>query len=116
MEATDTKQNEPTKSDYGSLSNVDKIRAILGAAGKPVSKELAIDLSQIDYKKLDNEAKAKIDAVFSEQDVEKSEVDNIERFELGKEGKEKLAKVVDMESVQRVITNNMLDELGMGSL
>ncbi len=75
-------QDKSTKSEYGSLGEADRARAILGAVRKPVSKQLAIDLSGIDYDKLDNEAKVRVDAVFSEQGIENSKDGGLDKFRL----------------------------------
>jgi hypothetical protein len=99
-----------TKPEYGSLDEADKMRAILGAVMEPVTKQLAIDLSQIDYDKLDDKTKAKVDAVFSEQGIEISKDGGNEIFRLGDEGREKLATAVEMKSVHKAIADKMLGD------
>jgi hypothetical protein len=106
-------QDRSTKPEYGSLSETDKIRAILGAVMEPVSKQLAIDLSQIDYDKLDDEAKARVDAVFSEQGIESSKDGETDKFRLGDGGREKLAETVEMKSVHKAIADKILGDLGL---
>jgi hypothetical protein len=113
MKTTNMEQDRSTKPEYGFLSDADKIRAILGAVMEPVSKQLAIDLSQIDYDKLNDEAKAKVDAVFSEQDVESSKDGETDKFRLGDKGREKLATAVEMKSVYGTIADKILDDLGL---
>ncbi len=105
--------NRSIKPEYKQLSNADKIRAILGAVMEPVSKELAISLSQIDYNELEIEEKATVDAVFLGQGVETSKVGETDKFRLGDEEREKLTESVDIKSVHAAIADKMLGDLGL---
>lgn len=106
-------QDKSTKPEYTSLGEADKMRAILGAVIEPVSKQLAIDLSGINYGELDDEMKAKVDAVFSEEGVENSKDGETYKFRLGDEGRAKLAGSVEMKSVHKAIADKMLGDLGL---
>ncbi len=106
-------QDQSTKLEYESLSATDKMRAILAAVFKPVPKQFAIHLSQIDYDKLDDEAKAGIDSVFLEEGVESSKDEETDKFRLGDKGREKLAETLEMKSVHKAIADKMLQDLGL---
>lgn len=106
-------QDKSTKPEYTSLGEADRMRAILGAVMEPVSKQLAIDLSGIDYDKIDDETRAKVDAIFSEEGIESSKDGETDKFRLGDEGREKLAGTVEMKSVHKAISDKMLGDLGL---
>lgn len=106
-------QDQSIKPEYSFLTAPDKVRAILGAVMEPVSKQLAIELSQIDYEGLDDEMKAKVDAVFLENDVESTIEEETHKFKLGDNSREKLQESIDMKSVHKVIADKILADLGL---
>lgn len=106
-------QDKSTKPEYRSLGEADKMRAILGAVMEPVSKQLALDLSGIQYDQLDDATKAKVDSVFSEEGVETTNVEGVSKYRLGDEGRESLNTAVEMKSVHKAIADKMLGDLGL---
>ncbi len=99
------------KRDYSSLSEEEKIRAILGAVIEPVSKQFALDLSGIDYDRLNTEMKERINNLFDDDEVKKEIVDGDCKYILNELGRERLAGNIDMRSVHSIIADKLWGDL-----
>lgn len=106
----ESKENNPLK-EYDSLNTDERVYAVLGAVAEPVSKQLAIELSGINYDSLDNEQKAKIASVFNDESLEITEKNSVNLYLLSPEGRAKLGKSVDMKTVHSAIAAVLSKEL-----
>jgi len=96
---------------FEDLSNPEKVRAILGAVNKPVTRNLALELSRINLNELSDEERGKVEAVFGEEDIEKNKVDDQERYRLSDDARGRIGEKIDMKSVHRVIIDRYWDGL-----
>lgn len=102
-----------TKRDFKDLTDSEKIRAILGAVREPVSKNLAIELADVDYGILDEKDKKIIDGIFFENNVEKNVVEGEQRYILNDDGKLKLESETNMYTVHGQIADILWKAIGM---
>lgn len=100
-------------SDYSTLNNPDKMKAILSGILQPVSKQLAIELSGIEYEQLSDEEKNKVDAVFADQYVSTSDHDGVLRYVMFGHGRHEIEKKVHMPSVHAQISEALMKGLGL---
>lgn len=97
---------------FDDLNGAEKINAILGTIREPMSKDLALSYSGVDYQGLDDDEKKAIDSVFSSEDVITITVDNTERYQLSDDAKKRLATSVNMDSVHERIIKSIAPRLG----
>jgi hypothetical protein len=102
------RQTGPQKRKFESLDTFDRVRAILAGIRGPATKEKVIEMSEVNYDALDEATKARIEAVFLEEGVEKSREEENAKYRLSDEKREKLAETVDMGSVNLAIVMGAL--------
>ncbi len=101
---------QPTKRSFNALSHPEKVRAILGTVFEPVSRDQVIEFSGLDYENLGEEERAEVDAVFTEDQVAKTEG---EKYILKDEAKSDLEGAVDIHSVHGQISDVIINKIGI---
>jgi hypothetical protein len=103
----------PTIRSFGDLNIAERVHAVLGAVKEPVSRQLALDFSGVNYDELKDDERKAVDSVFSGEEIVTTHVEDADRYWLNDDAKTKLATSVDMKSVSGQIANKMLGDLGL---
>jgi len=105
----DSGENLKPKIDFKSLGNKEKVVAVLGAVEEPVSRDLVLDFSGIDYDRLKQEEKIEVNSAFNEIGVDKTQSEEGEKYILNSEGRLKIDKHIDMTTVHGAIADVLME-------